>query len=484
MRWPRSFFGRNLLLILSMFFVAQSVSWVLFITLVQHQRMERFAPFVVTQTQVIRAALEQQNASTRAGFIRNLQQHLSHQLLLSETTPAGIQRQPENWFVRWFFAILRPKLLPDQTLAWQDHPHEVLWLTTTVMGQPHPEWIGIPANGFILSPVYAVSSFFIISSLVALIGALLIQYSLILPLKALESVALRIGDGNIDAEWPEKNVLPLEFVRIVATLRQMQQQLQHRERERTIMLAGISHDLRTPLTKLWLGVEMLRTNTTENEIVENEVIEQLTSHIKTADHIITQFIEFARDGNAEPLSLCHPQAIIYHAAQAAVPDSAWLHFEWGDMPACHLRATGLQRIVSNLVGNAARHGAPPIFIQAGWHHGFLQLCVTDHGSGVAEQSLPSIAQAFTRANSTSQTGFGLGLAIVERLVSAHGGQMQWRNAPDAGFEVTICLRTTPIPSTPHQHAGTQSINQPDSPSCACQPQATPTPGMQTNASPQ
>ncbi len=478
MRWPRSFFGRNLLLILSMFFVAQSVSWVLFITLVQHQRMERFAPFVVTQTQVIRAALEQQNTSARAIFIRNLQQHLSHQLLLSEATPANIQRKPENWFVRWFFAILRPKLLPAQTLAWQDHPHEVLWLMTPIMGQARPEWIGIPANGFILNPVYAVSSFFIISSLVALIGALLIQYSLILPLKTLESVALRIGDGNIDAEWPEKNALPLEFVRIVATLRQMQQQLQHRERERTLMLAGISHDLRTPLTKLWLGIEMLRG------VLDDETMEQLTTAIKASEHIITQFIEFARDGTAEPLSLCNPRIVVLDAAQASVPDPSWLRFEWGDLPLCHVRTTALQRIVSNLVGNAVRHGARPIVIHANWQDGLLQLRITDHGHGVAEHLLSRIHQPFTRADTTSQQGFGLGLAIVERLACAHGGTLRVRNAAHAGLEVTICLRTTPIPPTPHQHADTQSITQPDSPSCACQPQATPTPEMQTSSSPQ
>ena len=428
--WPRSFFARNLLLIIGMFFVAQLASWTLFLSLVQRQRMEHFAPFIVAQTQMLRTALRGRDAAARALFLASIRKELAGRLDVSEAAPVDASGTP-NVLVAWFFGLLRPSLAAGQEAIWQSTPRPVLWVKTPVDSNV-VYWIGFPAAGFVLEPRNLVAALLIVSLMVAVAGAALIQFGLIPPLKTLESAALQVGEGH--AAQPVTRPMPLELERVAGAFNRMQESLNARDSERSLMLAGISHDLRTPLTKLWLGVEMLEGK------ADAELLAQLAASVQAADRIVTQFIDFARDGATEPLSRCDLSALLRSAAIEAVEDRNALRVDCEPMPQCLVRTTALRRIVANLTNNAARYGAAPIVLQAAWSEGYLRVSVTDHGLGVPESALTQLTRPFMRLRDERPTsGTGLGLAIVDRLIRSQGGRLELRNRAGAGLRAEFWI---------------------------------------------
>ena len=425
--WPRTFFARNLLLIIGMFVVGQIGSWILFVTLIQQQRMDHFAPFIVAQSETVRLALQNRSPQEQIRFVQSMQRVLGNKLYFSTSRPYPAELNPPHPLVRWFVRILRPNFLRGQVVLWQSVPRPILWVQT----QKHAyiEWVGFPAEGFALNLWNTLLIFLTVSVVVAIAGAGLIQFGLISPLKALESAARQIG--QIGSALALNHPMPQELAEVANSFNYMQERLREREQERTIMLAGISHDLRTPLTKLWLGVEMLRGK------ADADVLERITASVRAADRIIAQFIDFAREGDAEPMMPTDLVELIWDSVYGSSASPDWLQVHCEDMPICSVRGTALRRIFGNLVNNAACYGAAPIVIEVSWAHEKLFFSVCDNGPGIPEERLLDVLRPFVRLERLTDepSGSGLGLAIVQRLVEAHGGHIVLQNRHNAGLLV-------------------------------------------------
>ena len=429
--WPRTFFGRNLLLIIGMFFVGQIGSWILFVTLIQQQRMDHFAPFIVAQSETIRLALQNRSPQEQVRFVQSLQHELGNKLYFSTTRPAPVELRPPHPLIRWFVRILRPNFPPGQLILWQSEPKPVLWVQT--QQHAYVEWVGFPAEGFALNLWNTIFIFLSISVVVALAGAGLIQFGLIPPSKALESAALQIGHTGIPHLLDRP--MPQELAEVANSFNIMQERLRVREQERTLMLAGISHDLRTPLTKLWLGVEMLRGK------ADADVLERITASVRVADRIIAQFIDFARVGNAEPKIPTDLPGLIRDSVHESTLFPEAVQIQCEDMPVCLVRPTAVRRILGNLVNNAAAYGAPPILVNAVWSEGQLYFSVLDNGPGIPEGRMQDVMRPFVRLDHVTDksSGSGLGLSIVQRLVEAHGGRIEMHNYRSGGLKVEVWL---------------------------------------------
>lgn len=234
------------------------------------------------------------------------------------------------------------------------------------------------------------------------------------------------------------------FNRLFTTLNQAQ-------KERTIMLAGISHDLRTPLTRMRLTAEMLP---------DDFFREGLIYDIEDMDAILEQFISFMKDGSDEPVHLTNLDTIFNEIMVQFAP------MEFIYQSECHkavpVRPLSIKRLIINLVNNANRYGKPPIYLSATIVPTFidtvdtdddevisentvnqeaqeqLMICVRDCGSGVAEDQLERIMQPFERGETARTTqGSGLGLAIVNRIAGLHHGTVEAINHPDGGLQVCI-----------------------------------------------
>lgn len=227
--------------------------------------------------------------------------------------------------------------------------------------------------------------------------------------------------------------------------------LNQAQKERTIMLAGISHDLRTPLTRMRLTAEMLP---------DDFFREGLIYDIEDMDAILEQFISFMKDGSDEPVSLTNLDVIFNEIMVQFAPMKFIYQSE--NQKAVPIRPLSIKRLVINLINNANRYGKPPIYLSATIIPTFIEtiateetevvtenevnkeaqeqlmICVRDCGSGVAEDQLERIMQPFERGETARTTqGSGLGLAIVSRIARLHHGTVEAINHPEGGLQVCV-----------------------------------------------
>ncbi|MFL1732056.1 ATP-binding protein [Moraxella oculi] len=263
------------------------------------------------------------------------------------------------------------------------------------------------------------------------------------PLKRLEKAAINyIQQGHATTLATNKG--PREIRRVNTAFNQLFTTLNQAQKERTIMLAGISHDLRTPLTRMRLTAEML-----PDEFVR----EGLVYDIEDMDAILEQFISFMKDGSDEPVRPTNLNAI-FKEVMVQFSDIQFVLESQLDK-SVPVRPLSIKRLIINLVNNAIRYGREPIHLGAHIcapsseiddmesespqsHFPTLVIYIKDEGDGVAENELERIMQPFERGETARTTqGSGLGLAIVSRIASLHQGKVSAMNHPDGGLYVCI-----------------------------------------------
>lgn len=282
--------------------------------------------------------------------------------------------------------------------------------------------------------------------ILTLLTIILLAQQLNRPLRHLQRAAtnyIRLGHATTlptHKGSTEIRQVNMAFNRMFTTLNQAQ-------KERTIMLAGISHDLRTPLTRMRLTAEMLP---------DDFFREGLIYDIEDMDAILEQFISFMKDGSDEPMRLTDLDAIFKEVMVQFAPMKFIYQSE------CHkvvpVRPLSIKRLIINLVNNANRYGKPPIYLSATIvpivnetddevidenvvnkeAQEQLIICVRDCGDGVAEDQLERIMQPFERGETARTTqGSGLGLAIVNRIARLHHGTVEAINHPQGGLQVCV-----------------------------------------------
>ena len=234
---------------------------------------------------------------------------------------------------------------------------------------------------------------------------------------------------------------PAEEIRdINAGLQRIAREIARAEHDRALMLAGISHDLRTPLARLRLEAEMSVTST--------EALQHIADDIEQLDRLIDQFISYAR--RVEPVAVDIALLTATERAVAPFVASGAILAELRVPPGLGVSADPVElgRVLQNLLQNAERYAKPVqggpavVTIDARASQGGVVLQVRDHGPGVAEEQLDRLSTPFYRGDHarTTASGAGLGLAIVQRTVSLLGGSMRLSNAAGGGLCVEIRLR--------------------------------------------
>ena len=189
----------------------------------------------------------------------------------------------------------------------------------------------------------------------------------------------------------------------------------------TLLLAGVSHDLRTPLSRIRLSVEMLddRGDTALKEGIEQDIAE--------IDKAIGQFLDFARLTQPENLTAASDLNVLAQAAVSRYADGRHrVTLEIGPVPPLPLRVSAIQRLIVNLIENALAHTPPgtPVHISLTRAAGRVELSVADTGPGVPEAERERIFRRFYRLDSSRTTpGTGLGLAMVAAIAKLHGASV-------------------------------------------------------------
>jgi two-component system osmolarity sensor histidine kinase EnvZ len=278
----------------------------------------------------------------------------------------------------------------------------------------------------------------LLALLLSLAGAWLIATRISRPLAVLTRAAQQVGRGERPAPTPEDG--PREIATLASAFNQMSADLERLERDRATVLAGISHDLRTPLARLRLGLEMLDGDA--------EMRDGLASDIEEMDKIIGQFLSFAK-GESETRSDTQLDALAAEIAQryarlGKVVTHAASGTQAGTLP---LAAMAVRRAIANLVDNALRYAGAPVEIETRREPDRAVLEVRDRGPGIPPDQVERMKQPFTRleAARSDAGGSGLGLAIVERVARLHGGSLELLPREGGGLVARLAfpLRTAP-----------------------------------------
>ena len=204
------------------------------------------------------------------------------------------------------------------------------------------------------------------------------------------------------------------------------------EEERALLLAGISHDLRTPLTRLRMEIEMSVANETTRAEMEADIIEM--------DRTIGQFLDFARPADATPTVATDLSNLLGDIAARYGERVDYRHPANADFSAS-VRPDALRRVVINLIENALRHAGAPVDLKLARQGRHIIIAILDRGPGIAPADIERLKQPFTRGEAarTGAGGAGLGLAIVDRLVRLQGGRFELTLRPGGGLAARILL---------------------------------------------
>ncbi|MBS0452233.1 MAG: HAMP domain-containing protein [Proteobacteria bacterium] len=435
MSWlPRSLFGRNALLIVALIVLSQAASALLLQHLVVRPRAAQVADSVARSISAIRQGLATLPPAQQQAYVQAFNAQVGQHAGQAPDAGPVLVRPVLTAFQRSFVDAVSQRLAgQDVQVSWRHEGGGSLALRMQLAGTE--QWLFLPGvlpeHDFI--GTWALMSLAVV--LLAIAGALWFQWRLNRPLARVVGAARTLAGGQAPAPLPEDG--PTEIATVSRSFNQLVSSLDKTERERALLLAGISHDLRTPLTKLRLGVEIL------GGANEPELTASMSRSIEELDAIVQQFVDFARGEGDEPRVPVDLNALAAQVKAANADHGRALALEAApSLPVVQARAQALRRVLDNLVENAFRHGRAPVSLRTGQGDGLVWVEVADRGDGVAPEQAELLKQPFRRAGGESRAGVsgsGLGLAIVERIARGHGGRLDLLPNEGGGLRVRVSL---------------------------------------------
>ncbi len=256
------------------------------------------------------------------------------------------------------------------------------------------------------------------------------------PLVALEKAAKGVGRGEIPPPLPEKGATEIRSV--TRAFNQMSKGIQELEEDRALLMAGISHDLRTPLTRIRLATEMMSPE-------DSYLAEGIISDTEECNEIISQFMDYLKPVNNQTFEPVYLNDIARDVASAegGYEQEIEIQIVESIKPALG-NPIAIKRAVTNLVVNAVRYGNGWIKISTGMtaDNQLVWVTVEDNGPGIEPSQIGKLFEPFTRGDTArGSEGTGLGLAIVKRIVSQHAGSVVMRNRSEGGLIAQISFPT-------------------------------------------
>ncbi|VVD63974.1 two-component sensor histidine kinase [Pandoraea eparura] len=298
---------------------------------------------------------------------------------------------------------------------WARLPGRDYWIATPVLSVRNP-----PGTATILPGLAAVLG-------ITVIFALFAAWQLQRPVRDMAAAAEQLATHRVRTQVKERG--PLELRQLTERFNRMSHDIVQTDRERNTMLAGIAHDLKTPLARLRLRAEM---------IDDAQMSEGITRDAESMTRIVDQFLLFARGIEME--SAASPVEARIPALIAPFLDQGYaIELDLQAGPGFKLRQTYLERIVNNLLDNAVTYGRAPLAIRTSHDASGWRLVIEDSGPGIANEDINRIVRPFVRLDPArgGNAHCGLGLAIVDKLTQQLGGRVSFSNRPTGGLQVTL-----------------------------------------------
>ena len=437
--WPQTLLARSVLLI-AMLLALAHLAWLqIFRVSTREPRARQVSQQIISTVNLTRAALVTVEASKRfslLGEIAELEGVQVHRAQPNEKlTPL-----PRTGFYEFIEADLRAQLGAATKLTLSRNGVEGIWVSFDIDGSGNGYWVLMPESRLVADESWRWIGWGALVLLLAVGGAFLIVARINRPLRALTQAAAQLGRGATPAPVDESG--PTEIRTLSRAFNQMGADRKKLDDERALLLAGVSHDLRTPLARIRLGIEML------DDKGDASIRDGIVQDIEDIDAAINQFLDFARAASSEsetPNASLNDlvAALSSRYARAGNP----FVMQAAAVPPLSLRKLAMQRLISNLIDNALRHSGNSdndVIVVTGCVDAIAFVEVLDRGPGIPPEQAERMLQPFTRMDTARSTsGTGLGLAIVDRIARMHGGTVKLLARDGGGLRARVELPITP-----------------------------------------
>ena len=266
------------------------------------------------------------------------------------------------------------------------------------------------------------------TSLILIVVATLFMRNQVSPIRRLATAADNFGKGRDTPNFKPSGAT--EVRQAASAFMAMRSRLERQIQQRTEMLAGVSHDLRTPLTRMKLQLAMLN---------KDAEIEELASDVAAMESMIEGYLNFARGEGTEERQMVNASSLLAEVARDAARNGPPVELDIQDEVALPLARNAMSRCLTNLVQNAGRHG-DRIALTASRDGRVLRIFVDDNGQGIPEEMREDVFRPFfrlDRSRNAETGGTGLGLSIAQDIVTSHGGEIKLEDSPLGGLRVTL-----------------------------------------------
>jgi two-component system osmolarity sensor histidine kinase EnvZ len=357
----------------------------------------------------------------------------THQLKLVSSSPLSPLSDPGYPYLAMLNKTIDKRIGQPASVGYL--PGHESWLWVDIPMADEQLRFGFPKERIGARPPIALLTISIAVLILALITALILAMRMSKPLAALSEATTAVGKGETQLALPETG--PDELVVLARNFNRMSREVVELLENRTTLLAGVSHDLRTPLTRISLALELLP------DIQDEELISGLEKDVAEMDRLLKETLLLARGvekrETLQELEIC---GIISEVVSLFQQEAVQIDWE----PDINLRwpipLQVLKRVLANLLSNAIRYGSGnPVTVELAEAGTVPVIRILDRGPGIPDGMHTAVFRPFFRlenSRSMETGGSGLGLAIVQQLCIAQGWEITLQTRPGGGTEA--CLR--------------------------------------------
>ncbi|HEX8478210.1 MAG TPA: ATP-binding protein [Telluria sp.] len=441
MGWVRSGLFWRTFFLLSLLTTLSMGSWIGMMNVFQRgQKVEQTAELVVSVVTITKAALTHSAPELRKELLFELVSNEGIRIFTLESTDL-VDPPPANPLMPEIAAAVREKLGAQTRFSSRVNGMAGFWISFNIEDDEY--WLMLERERIAGLTRIQWLGWAGVVGVLSLLGAALISSLINLPLARLTAAARAIAKGERPTPLPEKG--SKEIIEANRSFNQMVDDLAQVEKDRAVILAGISHDLRTPLARMQLELEMANLSTDAREGMQSDIAQM--------DAIIGQFLDYAKPTETASFVPIDLSELLEDCAREAARIPS-MRVQTDIAPAISVlgNATDLRRVLNNIVENARRYGRTPgseiveldirctIRQNGAGRRALVE--IQDHGPGVPDDQIAQLLKPFTRLDSArgQANGAGLGLAIVERVVSRHNAELTVRNREGGGFLLQLALQ--------------------------------------------
>lgn len=295
-------------------------------------------------------------------------------------------------------------------------------------------WVKVPLSGYQENNLEFLTFYLSSIGFLSVLGGWLFARHLNRPLKALQQAAVKVGKGDFSSKLEEEG--SSEVIEVTRAFNQMSRGIAALENDRRLLMAGVSHDLRTPLTRIRLATEMMND---EDDYLREGIIYD----IEDMNGIIDQFIEYLRHHKTDELACEDINALVTEVVNCELKQQRVITFKGNpSVGLVPLSSVAIKRVITNMIENALRYSDGDIEVLSYFNSNkkYVVIAVNDNGPGIPESELESVFEPFKQGDTArGSEGSGLGLAIIKRIIDMHDGKVKLKNRPEGGLSAQIYL---------------------------------------------